>query len=1172
MSTSTGCRTMAPLNATCQTCSPPEGLQPSEEEPSNVAHSTKRKQRRSVWNMASWNVRSLVDLEGSIETARQRSELVDAEDRRIDQVVRELERYRIKVAALQETKWFDNNMYSVGNSLVLTAGRSIPVTEHSVRRRGEGVAIVLSDQAVAAWRAGGSKWKPWSARMISVSIKVGPNISDCLHVFSCYAPTFAASREEKAKFYDDLQCALSQIPSREMCVVLGDFNARVGSRLDSDDEWQNVRGPHGYGETNEAGRDLLSFLSVNELAVCNTWFQKQSIHKATWQHPGTKQWHCIDFAVVRQSQRRKCLDVSVMRGAECNTDHQLLRIRVNIGCKRVYKKPCACGQSRKFDVLKLKGKAIDDKGELTARGRYLDMLSQMLEQKWKSEDTVEEKWEAVRLALSESAELTLGVEKKRSPDWFRESETDLSPLFENRNKLYKKWLSTGRESDKRKFKNARKEARQATRQAKNEWFKQKALTAQAGRHGGKVVWKCIRDMQRGRRGLVPLKTASVVDEDGNTCSTPQQMHERWRRHFTKILNIMSQFNEDQLKEARQRPVRSQMADLPTREELEDAIGKMKNGKAAGQSGILPEMIKAAICTDDFTDILLDLVQSVWKEGKVPKDWVDAVLIPIPKKGDLKNCDNWRGIALLDVIGKVIARLLQERLQELAEEVLPESQCGFRKGRSCADMIFVVRQLVEKSLEHKTKSFFTFIDLKKAYDSVPRRALWIALQKLGVPEVVVNLIRSFHTDMKAKIRLDGELLEEISVENGLRQGCCMAPVLFNLYTTLLIEHWREGLDGTDGVGVVVKHKYDKKLFRRYTRNAAEIKLTDCLFADDGALLASSREGAERAAVEYQNASANFGLTVSIQKTKHLVTGREVRESDKNPIVVDGGEIESVQQFQYLGSVISASGTVDVDIERRIAQASRAFGALRKAVFLDKNLKLSTKRKVYQACILSVLLYGSECWTLLKRHTRKLDVFHHRCIRIILGISNHEQWSKHITMREIRRKWGDDDTASTKVAQRRLQWLGHLARMPDSRVPKSVLFGWLCKPRPRCGPKKRWRDVIRQDLKVIEVEEDKWYDEAITSSRAKWRTLYRSGLEAHEDRQGMVTTDTPIERVECEDCHRSFRRESDKKRHKCTNERRKPVCEQRGAAQCSACGTWFRSRGGLSVHVCRTENQS
>ena len=108
----------------------------------------------------------------------------------------------------------------------------------------------------------------------------------------------------------------------------------------------------------------------------------------------------------------------------------------------------------------------------------------------------------------------------------------------------------------------------------------------------------------------------------------------------------------------------------------------------------------------------------------------------------------------------------------------------------------------------------------------------------------------------------------------------------------------------------------------------------------------------------------------------------------------------------------------NVDRRVAQASHAFGALRKAIFLDKDLTLRTKRKVYQACVLSVLLYGAECWTLLRRH---LNSFHHRCIRIILGISNHEQWTKHITMQEIRRKWGDDDTVEVKVhvAKRRLQ---------------------------------------------------------------------------------------------------------------------------------------------------------
>ena len=92
------------------------------------------------------------------------------------------------------------------------------------------------------------------------------------------------------------------------------------------------------------------------------------------------------------------------------------------------------------------------------------------------------------------------------------------------------------------------------------------------------------------------------------------------------------------------------------------------------------MVKVACQNPDFLDLLLDLVHTAWRDKCVPKDWVDAVLEPIPKKGDLSNCDNWRGIPLLDVVGKVIARILQDRLQQLAEEELPESQCGFCMGR------------------------------------------------------------------------------------------------------------------------------------------------------------------------------------------------------------------------------------------------------------------------------------------------------------------------------------------------------------------------------------------------------------------------------------------------------------------------------------------------------------
>ncbi len=134
-----------------------------------------------------------------------------------------------------------------------------------------------------------------------------------------------------------------------------------------------------------------------------------------------------------------------------------------------------------------------------------------------------------------------------------------------------------------------------------------------------------------------------------------------------------------------------------------------------------------------------------------------------------------------MVGKVATRINQGRLQGLAERTLPDSQCGFRKGQGCtADMNFVVRQLVEKAVEHIDKQFVVFVDLKKAYDSVPGEALWMALKRLGVPEQLIQIVKSFHEGMKAKVRICDEMLDDLQVRNGLRQGCTMTPSLFNLY--------------------------------------------------------------------------------------------------------------------------------------------------------------------------------------------------------------------------------------------------------------------------------------------------------------------------------------------------------------------------------------------------------
>ena len=242
---------------------------------------------------------------------------------------------------------------------------------------------------------------------------------------------------------------------------------------------------------------------------------------------------------------------------------------------------------------------------------------------------------------------------------------------------------------------------------KNAWFQGKAEEIERERFGGKKVWKAIRDMQQGRQGLLPVKTAVIYDEDRAPCSSRVAQHRRWRRKISEVLNIRSDFDAEVLQTMRQREVCESLADKPTSREVKEALGRLRNGKAAGNFNILPEMVNVGAKDKGFVSMFTDLMRAVWEEGRVPQEWVDAIVIPIPKKGNLHYCNNWRGIALLDVVGKLVARVVQGRLQTLAKRELPESQSDFRRGRGCTDMIFVVRQLMEKAFEHHAKQYLIF---------------------------------------------------------------------------------------------------------------------------------------------------------------------------------------------------------------------------------------------------------------------------------------------------------------------------------------------------------------------------------------------------------------------------------------------------------------------------------
>ena len=171
-----------------------------------------------------------------------------------------------------------------------------------------------------------------------------------------------------------------------------------------------------------------------------------------------------------------------------------------------------------------------------------------------------------------------------------------------------------------------------------------------------------------------------------------------------------------------------MDEPPTAEELDMAIKRTKCGKAAGRNGIPPEVWKYGGAT--LRNKLLQLFSNIWSTtAEVPQDFKDATMVTIYKrKGDRAECGNHRGISLLSVAGKILAKILQHRLHSLDEDILPESQCGFRANRFTEDMIFTLRQLQEKSAEQRQPFIVTFMDFSKAFDTVDRDTLWKLLSR------------------------------------------------------------------------------------------------------------------------------------------------------------------------------------------------------------------------------------------------------------------------------------------------------------------------------------------------------------------------------------------------------------------------------------------------------------
>ncbi len=464
----------------------------------------------------------------------------------------------------------------------------------------------------------------------------------------------------------------------------------------------------------------------------------------------------------------------------------------------------------------------------------------------------------------------------------------------------------------------------------NDWWLRKAHEIQgyADTNNSQAFYDAIKSLcGPQKRRITPIRST-----DGTILHKDKQgILERWAEHFNTLLNQNNPTDPTVLQRLPKLPPAHELDDPPRFSEVLAAVRSLKDNKSAGPDGIPAEALKNGGYL--LTKNLHQLIQIIWAQKTVPQDWKDSHIVTIhKKKGDKSICGNCRGISLLSVAGKVLVRVMLVRLtKNITERILPESQCGFRKDRSTSDMIFVLRQLQEKAREQNKDLFIAFIDQAKAFDTIDRQVLWVILEKFGVPPRFLDILQQFHVGMQARVIVGTSQSPSFPVQVGVKQGCVLAPVIFNLFLAAVTLLSRNSLSPDEGV--CLQFRLDGNLFNLRRLQAitktTTITIHELQYADDCAFLAHSPTAMQHTLDVVCAVYQACGLQVNIQNTD-IIAQTTVPTPTPPEFYIHGTPVKVVQHFCYLGSILTPTCLIDNEIQAHINLASSAFGRLRSRV--------------------------------------------------------------------------------------------------------------------------------------------------------------------------------------------------------------------------------------------------
>lgn len=905
-------------------------------------------------------------------------------------IIKEMKRLDIDILGISESRLKGTGIDVLDETLTYYSGNND--TGHS-----NGVAIMIKNHL----KTSVINFHPVSDRVMLLQLRAKPvNIN----IVQVYAPTAAKNHDHLIDpFYEDVSSVLLKLKAHECNIVMGDFNAKIG-----EDIVHGVVGRFGLGERNERGDRLVQFCQEQKLIIANTLFKLPPRRLYTWTSPAHTAKNIvrnqIDFVLVNERFKNCVKSAKTYPGADVNSDHNPVVVTLSIKLKKLI----APNKRPKIDVAKLHNKDTRLKLHAALNNKINELQQQVINVPLEPTRI----WDNFKSAIvSTSTDILIPTQVVKKKDWITD---DILDLMTKRREL--------KNVDPKEYRAVHKQIIVRCQDAKDEWLNNQCQEIETfeQKYDYFNMFRKIKDLTGTKKSHVSL---TLIDECGKVTMSIEEKLRTWEKYVRELFSdTRSQIQPN---------VSVKSGPEITKAEVINAIKTAKTGKAVGPDDIPSEILK--LFMDENIPIVVRLFNAIYSTGIIPQDWLQSTFVTLPKTSSAKKCSDYRTISLMSHVLKIFLKIVHNRIYRKIEENISNTQFGFRNGFGTRDALFGYQVLLQRCWDMNQSVYVCFIDYEKAFDRVRHDKLMKILCDIGLDNTDLTIIKNLYWQQKARVQVDYTLSEEINIMRGVRQGCILSPLLFNIYAEAI---FTEALDNM-GEGIVVNGH----------------PINNLRYADDTILLASSFNDLQRLLQRVDSVSASYGLNINLKKTKVMMVGKSSFVSTTD-LVVRNEVVERVHSYKYLGCFVNDRSDHSIEIKCRIEQARSAFMKL-SHLLCNRSLKISTRVRLARCYVFSVLLYGVESWTLTQKMSDRLEAFEMWVYRRILKIS----WTDRVSNVKVLRLLNKKTEILNTIKRRKLQYFGHIMRNDKYQLLQLLIQGKIQGKRPPGRRRTSWLKNLR-----------------------------------------------------------------------------------------------------------------